>query len=71
MYLRVYPTRKGTNKYNMYVVTTPEGKYMSDSINSEMKEMIRESCLVEKFRPISMIKIENIYKIGNCLSSYI
>lgn len=72
MYLRVYPTRKGTNKVSTYFVTTSNGnKYFSDSINDEMKEMIRDSYFDNKFRPISMIKIENVYRIGDVYGSYV
>lgn len=70
MYLRVYPTKKGTNKCSIYAVTTPDGFYFTDVVDDTMKEMIRESSLVEKFRPISMIKIENIYRIGSYYGSY-
>ena len=71
MYLRVYPTRKGTNKKNTYLVITSNGdRYFSDNINNEMKEMIRDSYFDNKFRPISMIKIENVYRIGDVYGSY-
>ena len=71
MYLRVYPTRKGTNKKNTYLVTNADGsRYFSHTVDSNMKEMIRDSYFTDKFRPVSMIKIDNVYRIGDTYGSY-
>ena len=70
MYLRIFPTIKGTNKNGYYCVSGPDFIYFTDSIDDSMREMIRDSYFNGKFSPISMIKIENIYKVGDCLGSF-
>lgn len=66
LYLRVYPTSKGTNKVNTYFLISPDTSIqMVTEISPEMKNMVRDSYFTEKFRPISMIKLENLYRIGN------
>lgn len=65
LYLRVYPTSKGTNKVSTYVLVSPNGaSYISSTIDSPMREMVRDSYFDNKFRPISMIKLDNVHRIG-------
>lgn len=66
MYLRVYPTKKGTNKSVQYVVVNPDGMMCGmTQLDSKTKEMVRDSYFSERFSPVSMIKFENICRVGN------
>lgn len=67
MYLRVFPTVRGTNKDVSYILVTPgHSKYDFKDLDSEMREMIRDSYFNQKSRPIATLKIDNIYKVGKC-----
>ena len=66
MYLRVFPTKKGTNKKVSYILVTPgHSEYHFNDLDEEMREMVRDSYFNEKSRPIATIKIDNIYKVGD------
>lgn len=66
MYLRVFPTKKGTNKKVSYILVTPgHSEYSFNDLDEEMREMVRDSYFKEKSRPIATIKIDNIYKVGD------
>ena len=66
MYLRIFPTKKGTNKQVSYILVTPaHSEYHFKDLDEEMREMVRDSYFNEKSRPIATIKIDNIYKVGS------
>lgn len=66
MYLRVFPTKKGTNKKVSYILVTPgHSEYHFNDLDEEMRDMVRDSYFNEKSRPIATIKIDNIYKVGD------
>lgn len=65
MYLRVFPTQKGTNKNASYILVTPDrSPYTFKDMDEEMREMVRDSYFTQKSRPIETLKIDNIYKVG-------
>lgn len=66
MYLRVFPTVKGTNKISTYLFIKPDGSVrMTNTLDSDMKEMVRDSYFRKSsFNPIHMIKLDNIFRIG-------
>lgn len=67
MYLRVYPTIKGTNKVSNYLVICPDGsvKFLQ-SLDPDTKSMIRDSYFSgAHFTPVHMIKLDNIFRIGS------
>ena len=71
MYLRIYPTKKGTNKVSYYAIHNPDGEVLfTDSLDSEFGYMVRESYFKGRFSPISMIKLENISQVGSFFGSY-
>lgn len=66
LYLRIYPTKKGTNKISQYVVVNPDGMMtMVSQLDPENKGMVRDSYFTGKYSPISMIKLENLYRVGS------
>lgn len=66
MYLRVFPTVKGTNKDVSYILVTPShSRYDFRELDEEMREMVRDSYFNQKARPIATLKIDSIYKVGN------
>lgn len=73
MYLRVFPTVKGTNKKVSYILVTPgRSQYTFKDLDEEMREMVRDSYFTQKSRPIATLKIDNIYKVGeNSINPYV
>lgn len=66
MYLRVYPTKKGTNKVSQYVIVNPDGMMSGmTNLDEKSKAMIRDSYFNSRYSPVSMIKLENLYRVGN------
>ena len=64
MYLRVFPTKKGTNKNVTYTLVTPaRSQYTFNDLDEDMREMVRDSYFTQKSRPIATLKIDNIYKV--------
>lgn len=65
MYLRVFPTKKGTNKKVSYILVTPgHSEYDFNELDKFMREMLQDSYFNKRSRPIETIKIDNIYKVG-------
>lgn len=67
MYLRVFPTIKGTNKVSNYLVICPDGSVkLLRSLDPDTKSMIRDSYFSgARFTPVHMIKLDNIFRIGS------
>lgn len=67
MYLRVYPTIKGTNKVSNYLVICPDGSVkLLQSLDPDTKSMVRDSYFNgAHFTPVHMIKLDNIFRIGS------